>query len=415
MTKLISLYASATGLLIDRPNVKEAFFPHPYARFITVQTGAGQNAKCYDYWQEVIALLKPILDANHIAILHLGGKDDPPLQGVHDLRGKTSYLQSVYLVKRALCHMGNDSWLAHCAGWNHRPLVVLYGSTDEAHHGPYWSDTANTVLITSHRAGGKPTFVMQEAPKTVNWIGPEQPANAVLRLLGIADQSAFTTTYIGPLYAQAVLELIPNTCPPPTFHPELPITVRMDHLFNEDILLALLQSGRKVHVITKREVNLGLLNQFRAQVLSYQHELTPGVGEPPLAYVDTLRMLFPTNHAFFTKETDERKVADLRLTYLDHILIGVQRDPTRDDWVGAVLVYTNRKDTPENRLDICAGLSHTRFKSNRYLCSDSKVYLSYAHMTANQPIDSMAANSGAVLDDPAFFSGAMHYLTTYHP
>ncbi len=412
MTKLASTYARSTGLFLDKPNIKENFYPHPHERYITLQTGAKQQAKQYSYWQEIIAMLKPILDANKIAILLLGDKDDPVVNGVYDLRGKTSWLQSNYLIKRSLCHMGNDSFLVHCAGWNYRPIVALYGSTDEGPHGPFWSDVSNTILLTSHRMGGRPTFVMQEVPKTINFIRPETVANAVLRLLGITDQFAHTTLSIGPFYSHTILELVPNTCPIASFCPELPITVRMDLAHNEEILVQLLQTGRKVHLITKREINPQLLAQAKPLILSYSHEIVPG-GEPPVAYADAIKALFPTNHAFYTRVTDDKVVADIRFTYFDHVTVSVQRDPSKDDLIDGILTYLNRANTPENRLDISAQLAHSRFKTNHYILSDGRVFLSHAHAALNQPIDSLANNTESIIDDPALYKDANHFLITH--
>ncbi len=128
MTKLISTYARSTGLQIDPkgPNVKEVFYPTCYERYITIQSGSSnQAAKNYDYWPEVLRLIGPMLAANKIAILHLGGKEDPQLTGTVDLRGKTSVLQSNYLIGKTLLHVGGDSWLAHCAG-SFRLLLYLH-------------------------------------------------------------------------------------------------------------------------------------------------------------------------------------------------------------------------------------------------------------------------------------------------
>lgn len=412
MTKLASTYARSTGLRLDRPAISEVFYPQPHDRYITLQTGSKQDAKKYSWWQEVVALVKPMLDANRIGIVLLGGKDDPPVNGVHDLRGKTSYLQSAYIIKRALCHMGVDSWLAHLAGTFHRPLVALYGSTEPSAHGPYWYDVANTVLLVSHRGGGRPTFVQQEAPKTIDYLPPEQVANAVLRLLGIGEQFPFSTTYIGPLYNHTILELVPNAVPAPSFLPDLPLTVRMDHEHNVDVLVQVLQTGRKVHIITKAPIDPGLLQQAKGSILTYSHDL---VGEVPVGYADSIRALFPANHAFYTRETDERKVADIRFRYFDHVTISVQRDLTRDDWVVAALGYLNRPDTPENRLDLTSQLGQTRFKTNKYVLTGGKVGLSYAHVAAGQFIDSLANNTAAVIDDPALWRDSQHMIFTRHP
>lgn len=415
MSKLLSTYARSTGLQIGTQSLREKFFPLPFERYITLQGGSNQNAKCYDWYQEVVVLIKPILDANKIAILQLGGKDDVQIQGCHDLRGRTSLLQSYFLVKRGMCHVGNDSWLMHMAGSAFKPLVGLYGSTSVANHGPYWSDPATSVFLESHRSGGVPTFASQESPKTVNFIPPEQVANAVFRLLGIKETLTFATRYIGAAYAGTVFELIPNAVPAPDFFPGVPMTVRMDREFNEEVLIKVLQTGRKVHIITDRPINLGLLQQARTSILSYVHELgAPGSPDTPIPYADGVKSIFP-QHTFFTRLTDETALSALRLTYFDHVNVLQQREPSKADYIGAALAYVNRADTPENRLDIERELGHTRFKSNKFILSGDKAFLSHAHLAANQATPSLNENQASVIDDPAFWRDVPHMLLAYYP
>lgn len=410
MTKLASVYSRSTGLRLDRPNVKEAFYPHPFERYVTIQTGSGQPAKNYPLFADVVRLLKPILDANRITILHLGGKDDPALAGVHDLRGKTGFLQANYLIGRTLLHVGNDSWLAHCAGWHFKPLVVLFGSTSPQNHSPYWLDVAKTILIESHRYGGRPTFA-QESPSTISLIPPEQVANAILRLLGIGDQFAHQSRFFGALYQHLTFDLIPNSVPAPGFNPQVPMTVRMDYLHNETILAQVLQSGRKVNVITAKPIDPNLLAAFRASILSYNHEVT--AAEPlTLTYVDTIRTLLP-RHTFFTRETDTKVVADLRLHYFDHVNVEQVALTSREDYLAAACLYLNRPDTPETRLDLTRELSHTRFRSSKVVLSDGKAFISRAHMAAGISTDSLQSNEGAVIDTVDFFRDLNH-MTLFH-
>ena len=184
MPNLIETYARSTGLLIDRPWMKEDFWPLPFERYITLGTGSGQVPKCYDYYQEVLNILAPYLSKAEIAVVLLGVKEDSALQGAPDLRGKTSLHQSYYLVNRALLHLGNDSWMAHAAGNLETPLVALYGSTDKTIHGPHWH--GNVKLLESHRRGNKPSF-SNESPKTINLIDPFDVARSVLDLLGLVQ------------------------------------------------------------------------------------------------------------------------------------------------------------------------------------------------------------------------------------
>ena len=418
MSKLLSTYARATGLRISSkgPLVQKVFYPIPHEQYITIQTGSNQPAKNYDYYNDVISLIKPMLEANKIAILHLGGKEDPALENVIDLRGKTSILQSNYLVSKTLLHLGNDSWLAHVAGWQYRPLIALYGSTCTANHGPYWYDIEKTSLIEAHRWGGKPTFMMNEQPKSINTIDPFKVANEALRLLGINHTFASQTRFHGILYRHLVLELIPDGVPHPQFCAGVPLTVRMDYLHNEAILEQVLLNGRQVNIITAAPVNPQLLARFRGQILTYNHELGAGDTEsalPPPEYVGSIKTVCP-RHVFFTKESDPKKLAQIRFRYFDYCN-GVEqlKDLTRDDYLAGALHYLNLKDTPENRLDLTTQLSYTRFRSTKYLLSKGSVFLSLAHLRLGKPIAALTNNVAPIIDDPAFWRELNHVSIFY--
>lgn len=410
MSKLISTYAAATGLHIDRVNVKSQFYPLPFDRFITIQTGSGQGAKNYDMWQEVVVLLKSVIDTG-ITIVHLGTKDDPPLQGVHDLRGKTNIQQSHYLIQRGLLHLGNDSWLAHCKGWNRGPLITLFGSTSEQNHSAYWYDPMKTSFISSHRFGGNPTYSSQENPKTINLIPPEKVVNSVVGLLGVGTPLTQQTRMFGLLYSHVIFELVPNVFPAPSFMPEAPISVRMDYLFNESVLVNLIKTGRKVSIITDKPLNLNLLGQYRPSILNYTHQLS---DDCPLQYVANLRNIIP-NHTFFTKEKDDTKVAALRFKYFDVCTIERANDITREDYLKAALTYLNWGE--EKRVDLLAELEYgkVRFKSNKYVLSDGSMFLSKAHWLAKQPMVDPSQNGGTVIDSPDFWTDINHTTIYYQP
>ncbi len=326
--KLLTRYATALGLKIGRQWLLESFYPLPTTRYITLHASSGMAAKNYPHYQEVVALIAHILNAQGIQIVQLGAKEDPAINGCVHLQGKTDFHQSSYILRGSLLHIGNDSWIAHRAGEQGVPLITLFGPTSAANHGAYAHDPAKTVFIESHRWGHNPTFAAQESPSSIALIAPETVANAALRLLGIADTIPHKTCYIGPLYQHAILELIPNVCPAATFCPELPVTVRMDILFNEAVLVQLFQTGRKVHIITKGEINANLLAQAKAQVLSYSHEIVEG-AEPTVPYTDAIRALFPASHAFYTRATDEAAIAAVRFRYFDHVIVNTQRDSRR--------------------------------------------------------------------------------------
>src|SRR6266404_1278847 len=129
MPHLTELYSTASGFRIDKPFLYESFFPLPFPKYVLFHNGSGQPAKNYDYWTEVVAMVRPILVENGYELMQIGGKDDDQITGTINLLGKTNIHQTAYLVKRAALVAGNDSCNIHFASGFDIPLVALYGST----------------------------------------------------------------------------------------------------------------------------------------------------------------------------------------------------------------------------------------------------------------------------------------------
>jgi len=400
MPNLIETYARSTGLKIDRPWLKEDYFPLPFERYLTIATGSGQGSKNYSYFQDVLNILAPYLGQTGITVVALGGKDDPAIQGVYDLRGKTSFGQSYYLIKNAVMHLGNDTWTAHAAGWAGIPLVAVYGSTDPYLHGPHWQ-TAKTILLESHRRGNKPSFG-QEGQKTVDFIDPFDIARAALQILGIPNALVPKTQFIGQAYQGTVLDYIPNLPLNPGFNPDTPCAVRMDLEHNEQNLAQVLQSGRKVNIVTKAPINLDLLRAFRPSILSYNHELE---GECPASYIKEVNRL-GFNYVFFSRTDSQEELAALRIKYFDVVQVQHIVNKTRADFEKGAQEYTN---DPTFALDAALKLATMKFKTNKFVLSRGKIYLSLAHEKADLPIE--GNNSVAnVIDSPLFWLDQAHML-----
>ena len=399
MPNLIETYSRSTGLKIDRPWMKEDFYPLPFTRYITLISGSGQAAKNYGAFQQVIELLLPYLKAAKIEMVLLGGKDDAALQNVTDLRGKTSYHQSHYILKRALLHLGNDSWTAHAAGWSDIPLVSLYGSTDAYIHGPHWK-ADKTTLLASHRRGNMPSFSAQEFPRTIDYIDPFLVARSVLGLLEIPHTITQKTLNVGPAYSAQMMELVPNIVPASTFNPDLPIAVRMDLEHNEDILTQALQSGRKVNIVTKAMISVGLLAHFKASILTYNHEVDEAT---PRDYIAQVKKLIKQT-TFFTRTTDEVLLARIRFTFFDVTNVEQVTYKTKADLEKAIREYLHQ---PDFSLDSALKSGTLKFKSQKYVLSKSKIYLSLAHERADVPMDSPGGDG--VIDSDDWVRDLNHY------
>jgi hypothetical protein len=346
-------------------------------------------------------LLNPHLEKIGIKTVLIGGKDDPTASFIHDLRGKTTINQSAYILKHALLHVGNDSFAVHLAGTYSIPIVALYGSTQSQVHGPYWNDSEKTILIDSHRCGNKPSFIAQENPKTIDFISPEQIAESVLKLLDLPQDFNRQSLYIGPIYNNTLLEFVPNAVPPASFYPNQPITVRMDYHFDEKIFEQIV-SQRKIHIITNKVIDLNLLRAHRQNILGFNFELPI---ETDTEYVANLKRL-GVKIVLFTKETDEKKLADLRFKFLDISLIEKIIDSTKDTFLDGVAQYLNE---PKEKLDNIVKFDKMHYKSNKYLFSNGKVYLSKADWIADKAVDPNGEHIGAVIDSTDFWREIVHF------
>jgi hypothetical protein len=399
--KLVESYSTLTSLSIDdKPFIVEKFYPLPHDRYITIQGGAGFASKCYGFYQDVIDLLTPFLSKANIKIVLLGGKTDKLYQGVFDARGNTLG-QSHYLIRAALLHFGNDSWMTHAAGWLNKPLVALYGPTSKDIHGPYWSNKESTVLLSSHRWGRNPTFAAQENPMSIALIDPYDVARAVLDLLAIPHTLTQRTVHIGPSYNAQLLEWLPNTPVNPAFNPEASLVARFDLCANEAALVQTLQSGRKVNLLTKTPLPLGLLQGFKPLILSYGHEMDEAT---PLDYVAAVKKLFPAA-TFFTRDPDLEKLAALRFKFFDVTTIQHVTDKTRADFIKAAQEYTN---DPTFSLDTADKSRKMEFKTNKMILSNGKVYLSHAHEKADIPVGAEGAH--AARDEDVWYHDANHWM-----
>jgi Glycosyltransferase family 9 (heptosyltransferase) len=70
-------------------------------------------------------------------IIQLGSKDDPRLDGVRDLRGKTSPIQAAAVISASKLFIGLEGFLAHLARAVDTRSVIIYGGRTPPEHSGY--------------------------------------------------------------------------------------------------------------------------------------------------------------------------------------------------------------------------------------------------------------------------------------
>ena len=79
---LAELYSLTCSSKIGKPFIVEKYFPLTCNKYITLQPYS-KDSKTYDYWQEVLAIIFPVLKENDIEIVQIGGQNEKPLEGCY--------------------------------------------------------------------------------------------------------------------------------------------------------------------------------------------------------------------------------------------------------------------------------------------------------------------------------------------
>ena len=242
---LIEQYALGCGVKIDKPQIEESFYPVPVEKYITLHASSGMAAKNYDYYSDVMRLLRPYLEKEDVQVFQIGGKDDAEVSYCHNYNGKTTLRQTAYIIKNSLLHFGNDSFSTHIAAGYNKPLVSLYSVLYKECCGPYFGDRLKQITLEPDRQGRKCSFSDKEKPKTVNNIRPEEVARGVLDLLKIKHKlHDIKTLHIGSFYHTPIIEVVPNFIMDAGYMANSVANIRMDLSFEPRNLVHWAQNKR---------------------------------------------------------------------------------------------------------------------------------------------------------------------------
>lgn len=325
--------------------------PDDTNNYITIQTKSGMPAKDYSYFDEVLNILKPVLNQNNIKVLHIG-QDSIPLSNTINLNNQTSINQSAYIICKSLCHLSVDSWSVHYACANEVPCVSLYGSTTIENHSPYHFNPQRTIFLESHRNGNKASFQREEQLKTIDLIYPELVAQSICKLLNIEFSYPFKTLYIGKSFSTKMLE---SDCTGVINTQQLGIQgliMRLDFNFNLAILINQMQLC-KVSIITNQPVPINILQQFKGQILELVYNVDK--NHNPSFPQELINNGIKFN---MFSELNEKNLNEIKLNYIDYGIIHQRKTME-------ILEELKNKD-----------LNNIYYKSGKITLSNSGIYQS---------------------------------------
>ena len=310
---IIETFSLATGLQIDKPEILEHYFPLGLdQKYITIQPFGKFDSRKYDYWNEVMHLLYPVLSANDIYLLQIGGKNEPRLDNCVYVSGQTSYNQTAYLIRRSVLHLGVDSFAIHIASGLNKKIVGLYCNMYTQNSRPYWSKDEDVILLEADRKGDKPTFASQEHPKSINTITPESIAGSVCELLGLDFSPKFKTVYIGENYPNKTYEMVPTHPVDLRIFNLDSVILRMDLMFNEDILKEQLERG-PCSVLTNKPIKIELLKKYKSRIKEFVYLIDENSNADYVRYLRSNGIAYAL-YSFLRPEELER----YKLDYIDY-------------------------------------------------------------------------------------------------
>jgi hypothetical protein len=365
MSHLLETYSLQTGAKVSSPFIVKNFYPIP-KKYITIHNSSGMGSKNYDYFQDLVDEIYPILKKNNIEILQIGGAEDMPLNNCNNIQGKTTYHQTAYIIENSLLHIGNDSFPVHLASAANIPIIAMYSITSPEIAGPYFKSkytSSNVCCFSPDYNGKKPSFSPNENPKTINTINFENLLEAVEKLLNIDTGYKIKTLFKGEKYLAKVIDFIPDTVMRPDFAPGSLVNMRVDFCkddIDENLIFLNIQ-GRKFNVFVnnkKKIISIDALQSLKDNIINLYIDIT---DEPiDKKYIEALLNRGIKPIILYTGQDDEY-FNESKIDLINFNLNFVRYSPKitkLDDAIG--------NNEVENIM----------IKTNRVILSASKIYLS---------------------------------------
>lgn len=361
MGNIIHAYGNYLGVVpTDKPILNEQFFPLKDEKFITIHNDRKLESKFFEYFPEVISLIKPILSKLGYKIYQIGGPNDPILDGTDSQFLGLSWPQSIYILKRSSLHIGIDSAPIHISSAYDVPTIILYSHIYANQARPIWADKDKTIILEPDWNGRKPSYSPHESPKMIRTIKIEQIVQATFDLLGLNVNIDMKTLRVGNDYHEPVMEIIPD------FFAENPalkngvLHFRMDLAHNEPCLFHWLKSGYRANIITSQPIDAEALKQFKGQI----HRITLIADNPESYTIDYVKSVKSLGLDVLMMGINSENISWVREKFFDYSVESLDR--------------------PERSI-VDKIPPHAKFFSKKQVHSNGKIFPSIAHYKQNIP------------------------------
>jgi hypothetical protein len=372
MSHLLEEYAKNLGVKIAQPIVKGHFFPLVGEKYITLSTEKEHGSQSYKYYNIVLDLVRPALNAHNIKIIQING---PPIKGI-DILLNLTFKQQYFILSNSLLYLGNDGVLSHAASTLGAPTVNLFGNTFPSVNRPLFSAAKNNTNIAPEWKN-KPCLSLKDPQQQINKIHPEVVAQAILDSLKIDHTPTFQTRYQGEQFGSSIVEVVPTSFSPLRIPASHQIFLRLDYGFDESAFLEFCKH-HKVSLISDKLIQPHGLEKIAGNIQKLFVFIDSSWDTIPPNYFKVLK-----NHDIHCTllVKDKKQLGGLKNKYFDV----------------EVELFEQNEDKVE-------GLSpEARFLSTRRIIEGGKEYLSYAHWKKN--LD----KNNEVIDSPEYWRDLDHF------
>jgi len=360
MAHLLSTYGNYLGVIpTEKPILNEKFFPLPCEKYIVIHNDNKLPSKHYNYFEEVISLIKPVLHQLGYQICQVGGPTDPKVSGVDHYYLGLSWGQSFFIIKNASLAVCIDSILGHVSSAYDVPVVSLFSHIYPSQAKPTFSD--KVICLEPDRGGRKPSYSPQESPKTINTIKVETIIQSIFDLLKIGAKINLKTLHVGEHYHEPVWEAIPDFFIDSPDLKKHVVHFRMDLRHDQRCLAAWISNNYKLNIIANQKLDLELLKKFKQNIA----RITLFMDDDKVFSPQYLKDLKALGVGIVILCARQNKISELREKYFD---------------------FTIDLDDESKPLDNIP--KSAKFWTKKIVLSKRQKYPSIAHWRENSPLTS---------------------------
>jgi hypothetical protein len=268
------------GVKISEPHTDRSFMPISYEKYIIFDTRCSSEAGKYDFYQDVLNLIKPHLKDNNVNTIQICTDKDYKLSCDKTFI-KINKKQEAYLISKSDLLICNQNYSAYLSSALNKKSLSLYSVFDPRNIAPVWNKDKQ-ILIESDRDGNMPSYnQLSESPKTINFINPYEVAAKILNALEIKNSfDEIELVHIGESYNQQIVEIVPDFVSEANFLKGNSINLRLDLVkeMNGEVFRYWL-SNKKVNLLTNKDLNIGLLKMFKANIIGLTVMLSEDISE----------------------------------------------------------------------------------------------------------------------------------------